>query len=619
MKLNSITLQNFKGIDNLKIKLDGKTTVIFGVNGVGKSTILQAIDLLYADIIAKLMGTVRSKTAKFHEDYISYGKSVASINADFGFGDGESICYERAIDRAKGEKRNTNALKKLTDKFQVLYIQKGYDDGNGNWIEEPDNKNMPIFVNYGVNRIVLDVPVRAPKEQFLKLDAFDKAIESTIDFRNLFKWFRNQEDIENQIKVRENPGYEDSSLAAVKKAMLAMLDGFEDIRIERRPLAMKVKKNGKSLKIDQLSDGEKCTIALFGDLARRMALANPEKENPLEGSGVVLIDELDLHMHTSWQRKVLNVLRDTFPNVQFIITTHSPQILGEMDDSVNLLYLYNEDNKILFKTYESFVGWDANVILEEVMNTSSVNQDIKKMVMLMVFLRQEYLFQGDEDVKQINKNGAPQWFEQWKTDFVEANSRQPHYKVDFAVNDSDGIERRRKLREALIKEQGKICCYCMRRISNNSAHIEHFYPQESYQDRDLLYENMFASCNGEATPILEDEHCGHRKNNWFRDDMLSPTDIEVEKVFKYSANGKISAVRNRTSSNVAQDMIHNLGLDSFHLERDRKQAIQASEVFDEEDYTDDEIRSFIEYYSNKNNDEYEPYCKAIVDCLEEML
>ena len=78
---------------------------------------------------------------------------------------------------------------------------------------------------------------------------------------------------------------------------------------------------------------------------------------------------------------------------------------------------------------------------------------------------------------------------------------------------------------------------------------------------------MFASCNGEATIILDDEHCGHRKNNWFRDDMLSPTDAEVEKVFKYSANGKISAVRNRPSSNVAQDMIHNLGLDSFHLER----------------------------------------------------
>ena len=129
MKLNSIILQNFKGIDNLEIKLDNKTTVIFGVNGVGKSTILQAIDLLYADIIAKLMGTVRSKTARFNEDFISYGKSAAGIKADFDFGDGESIYYERTIDRAKGEKRNTSALKKLTDKFQSLYIQMGYDDG----------------------------------------------------------------------------------------------------------------------------------------------------------------------------------------------------------------------------------------------------------------------------------------------------------------------------------------------------------------------------------------------------------------------------------------------------------------------------------------------------------
>lgn len=378
MKLKSITLNNFKGMDNIELSLDQKTTVIFGINGVGKSTILKAIDLLYANIIAKL---TKKKTTEFDKDDISYGKSKATIEAKFVFEDGEEKEYSRSFDRANGRNNNPNQLKELVEKFENNYIVKGYDDGEGNWIEETDDKNMPIFANYGVNRIVLDVPVRAPKEQFEKLDAFDKAIESTIDFRNLFKWFRNQEDIENQIKVRNDSDYEDKSLAAVKKAMLAMLDGFEDIRIERRPLAMKVNKNGKSLKIDQLSDGEKCTIALFGDLARRMALANPGKDvNPLEGSGVVLIDELDLHMHTSWQRKVLNVLRDTFPNIQFIITTHSPQILGEMDDSVNLLYLYNEDNEILFKTYESFVGWDANVILEEVMNTSSVNQDIKRMI-----------------------------------------------------------------------------------------------------------------------------------------------------------------------------------------------------------------------------------------------
>ncbi len=193
-------------------------------------------------------------------------------------------------------------------------------------------------------------------------------------------WFRNQEDIENQEKVRKSAAYEDRSLSAVKKAMLAMLDGFDDIHIDRKPLAMKVKKDGQSLKINQLSDGEKCTIALFGDLARRMALANPQLDNPLNGQGVVLIDELDLHMHTSWQRKVVRVLSQTFPNIQFIITTHSPQILGELGDTFNLFYLSRENNTVTLQKYKSFVGWDANVILEEVMKTDSVNIGIKRLV-----------------------------------------------------------------------------------------------------------------------------------------------------------------------------------------------------------------------------------------------
>lgn len=398
MKLKSITLNNFKGMDNIEFSLDQKTTVIFGINGVGKSTIPKAIDLLYANIIAKL---TKKKTTEFDKDDISYGKSKATIEAKFVFEDGEEKEYSRSFDRANGRNNNPNQLKELVEKIENNYIVKGYDDGEGNWIEETDDKNMPIFANYGVNRIVLDVPVRAPKEQFEKLDAFDKAIKSTIDFRNLFKWFRNQEDIENQAKVRENSEYEDKSLSAVKQAMLSMLDGFEDIHIDRKPLAMKVRKDGKYLTINQLSDGEKCTIALFGDLARRMALANPERENPLEGIGVVLIDELDLHMHTSWQRKVLSVLKKTFPNIQFIITTHSPQILGEVDDTFKLFYVFKEGQRIALKSYKSFMGWDTNVILEEVMNTASVNQDIKRMLDEMYLLIEKKKFDEAEKLADI--------------------------------------------------------------------------------------------------------------------------------------------------------------------------------------------------------------------------
>lgn len=380
MKIKNLYLRDFKGISELELDLEGKSTILFGVNGVGKSTVLRGIDLLYANILWRLTKS-KKKLADLEFDDLSYGKSTAVTMAAFEFPDGTLISYNRSIGMESGKKHNGQNLNKIVNKFEDLYITKGYEDEDGNWIQEMDMKNMPVFVNYGVNRLVLDVPVEvSDKNLFNKLSAFDKAIESKIDFRNLFEWFRAQEDIENQEKARTDVNYEDKNLSAVKHAMLAMFEDFEDIHIERNPLAMMVQKDGQTLNINQLSDGEKCTIALFGDLARRMALANPSMYNPLEGTGVVLIDEIDLHMHPSWQRKVMGVLKKTFPNIQFIVTTHSPQVLGELDDDYNLFVLYREGKSIKCKKYESFIGWDANVLLEEVMNTPSVNVQVQNLI-----------------------------------------------------------------------------------------------------------------------------------------------------------------------------------------------------------------------------------------------
>lgn len=222
-------------------------------------------------------------------------------------------------------------------------------------------------------------------------------------------------------------------------------------------------------------------------------------------------------------------------------------------------------------------------------------------------------------MKRICKDKAPQWFEDWKKDFEAENHKIPHYKEDFASNDVDGRERRRRLRKYLIREQGKICCYCMRRISVESSHNEHFWPKKYFMDIDLSYENLLASCNGENVIREDEEHCGHRKEDWWREDMVSPTDMEIEKMFRYRVDGSIESVKGRETSNIAQEMIHNFGLDSFHLERERRQAIEASEVCDEEEYSDEDIRTFIEYYSNMDNGQYVPFCGAIIDCLEAML
>ena len=379
MKIKSIRLRDFKGLDDLKLSFDGKSTVIFGINGAGKSSILRGIALVYANILSKLTGT--KKLAEFTEDDISHGKSSAFVEVVFLFPQGDEMTCTVTVGKDGVKKQRVTGLKELVAAFSQRYLDTGESDTDRAVQGEDEQKNMPVFAHYGVNRLVLDVPVKvSDRDHFTKLGAFEKAIESKIDFRSLFRWFRNQEDIENQKKVRSHPQYEDHSLAAVRTAMLSMLEGFEDIHIDRHPLAMKVRKDGQYLKISQLSDGEKCTIALFGDLARRMALAGPSLASPLNGQGVVLIDELDLHMHTSWQRKVMNVLRETFPDVQFIITTHSPQILGETDDACGLYYMIRDAQKVELRSYRSFIGWDANVLLEEVMGTPSVHYRIKELL-----------------------------------------------------------------------------------------------------------------------------------------------------------------------------------------------------------------------------------------------
>ena len=126
-----------------------------------------------------------------------------------------------------------------------------------------------------------------------------------------------------------------------------------------------------NLDVLQLSDGEKCTLALFGDIARRLAIANPSLDDPLQGDGVVLIDELELHMHTSWQRKVISMLKKTFPNIQFIITTHSPQILGEVDHDFNVYALSRNGSDIQVVQTTGMFGMDSNSILEDKMETAN--------------------------------------------------------------------------------------------------------------------------------------------------------------------------------------------------------------------------------------------------------
>ncbi len=293
------------------------------------------------------------------------------MHTDIEF-DGEILGYTRSMIRNTGRKsQDKKSLEKIAAIFQEKYIS------------DEEQKDIPIFVNYGTNRLVLDIPLRIRTHHTFDIySAFEKAIENKIDFRTFFEWYRDQEDFENETKIETGDlSYKDNALMAVRRAILAMLDDCSNLRVVRKPrLEMKIDKQNVSLNVSQMSDGEKCTLALFGDLARRLTLANPNKQDPLLGEGIVLIDEEELHMHPSWQRKVLSVLRETFPNIQFIITTHSPIVLSEADENYNLFFVDNKDGKFSIQKSQQLNGYDANAVLEQFMGTRSMNVKMQQFI-----------------------------------------------------------------------------------------------------------------------------------------------------------------------------------------------------------------------------------------------
>lgn len=328
--------------------------------------------ILFANIINQVVNRKELKqNYTIQLEDIMYGKKETEIQATINFGE-ENLKYSRKMVRSSGKKtQDKKSLEKIADIFHEKYIS------------DEEQRDIPVFVNYGTNRLVLDIPLRIRTHHTFDIySAFEKSIENKIDFRTFFEWYRNQEDYENEMKILTgNLAYKDNALQAVRKAILAMLDECSNLHVVRKPrLEMKIDKGNISLNVSQMSDGEKCTLALFGDLARRLTLANPDKEDPLSGEGIVLIDEIELHMHPSWQRKVLSVLRNTFPNIQFIITTHSPIVLSEADENYNLFFVDNKDGKFMFQKNQQLNGYDANTVLEQFMNTRSMNEEMQHFI-----------------------------------------------------------------------------------------------------------------------------------------------------------------------------------------------------------------------------------------------
>ncbi|MBD2776307.1 AAA family ATPase [Iningainema tapete] len=430
MRIKRLVINSFRGIDDMTLEFDETSpTVLIGINGVGKSSILDCLAILLSQFTGRIQissDSIRS----LGKDDITYGSRETNNEIQVLIDSKEltwSLTQARDEDPLSAFKALSNNLEKLNAKIkkdsrpggnkinplmeafaeQIQFTLSTIAGGDlpedvGVIVEELRSQveALPVAVYYPVNRAVLDIPLEiTDKSEFVPTDAYQQALTGgRIDFKTFFDWFRNREDLENELRVN-NLNYQDPQLQATRQAIKSLLPGFENLRVRRSPLRMTIEKQSQELVVNQLSDGEKCLLAMVGDLARRLAIANPVSANPLQGTGVVLIDEIELHLHPRWQRQIIPALTTTFPNCQFIFTTHSPQVLSHIKPE-GIYLLTRTDEGIIAQQPESSFGRDSNQILEDIMDVPERPTEIQENLAQMFRLIDEGNLSGARQLRQ---------------------------------------------------------------------------------------------------------------------------------------------------------------------------------------------------------------------------
>ncbi len=364
MRIKKLELKNFRGFEELTIDFpegEGGLAVFVGVNGSGKTSVLDAIIDFLNGFTSKLTKENRSQTKGVSPN----APFISSDDVKNGESQGQTIIL-------------FEYLNEIIKDYWKIYSDGGRMKMSGRFNDEIFNRiknklfssmwlDSPIMAFYPTDRFVAKPKLKVVDlKNYKSYRVYDNALNSSIDFESFFDWFRSKEDLENQKRLNLDNSYRDVALDAVRSAINNFIDYFQNPRVERDfPERLVIEKGNELLSFQKLSHGERLIIAMVGDIAKRLSTVC--LGNPLAGKGVVLIDEIEQHLHPSWQRTIIPNLRRTFPNIQFIVTTHSPQVLSNVPRE-NVFIL--QDFK-LEKQKPHTEGRDSNAILEDIFGVPS--------------------------------------------------------------------------------------------------------------------------------------------------------------------------------------------------------------------------------------------------------
>ena len=400
MRIESLKIGNYRKFESLSVQFHSQMNVIVGNNGAGKSTVLDALSIGIGSFFLGIEGIPSPGIAKTDTRYIT--REVGSVLDRQPQFPVMISCSGSVFDQKMNWTRYLNTESSYTTYKEAVQIKETANDAQSDIRSGDTQIVLPVISYYGTGRLWLqkkDNQNDLDSKVSNRFNGYQDCLSSSSNEKLMRKWFSTMtlHRLQEQIEVPELTAVEkaiaecfvDSGVIAdkvkvrfgIKSGEMEIIYLDEDSRWQKHPF-------------HELSDGFKNTMSLVADIAYRMAVLNPQLlDNTIKKTpGIVLIDEIDQHLHPKWQRSILKSLMKIFPKVQFIVTTHSPSVIASAISS-QLIILDEDGCHYPGNSY----GKDSNSILSEIMDVAPRPDDIQKR------LNEFYQYLDEEKFEQAEK------------------------------------------------------------------------------------------------------------------------------------------------------------------------------------------------------------------------
>ena len=433
MKLSRVEITHFRCFESLPIALQPDVKIIVGANGAGKSSVLDAIAIALYEIVAangaggQRQRTQQNATLKPTDIYIDRNAADPSVGrkpfvqvraqaTDF-YAVGEFAARTLIPDDSAPilewsqhivftPPNNFSYASSASEQLSQLarYFRAVWQEINTSGPQALIP--LPAVAYYRARRRINGMPELSGifKGAQGRVEAYVNAMDAGESFASMCQWLylRENEELRARASNKAAKAAELPDLHAVREVLKKSIAGVERVYFDGNPPRLMVDLGSQDgehqvMELGQLSDGYRNLLALFLDFARRLVQANPTWPNPLEAPGILLIDEIELHLHPRWQQTVIPSLRSAFPNTQLIITTHSPAVLTTVRrEHIHLLTSEHE-----FESLPDDVGTygaENSRVLAEVFGTHARPPSVDTTQKLQRYLRlvEERKQDGDE-------------------------------------------------------------------------------------------------------------------------------------------------------------------------------------------------------------------------------